>query len=228
MNHLANLDLLTEIPNHQQGHHMQALIEQSKMDLSRQAFSALSASQILDSSDLDYMETACHQIPKEVIEIGDVGEQNFLSVGRFMEDKKGELPVYRNDPVGKTVVDILSSGKCREFFSGIMGGDYYIRRCQSNILQEGSFIGKHIDTYSNLEYTYSVVIQFGKDYEGGEFFVEYEGEELRIKTSYLDVLINKCEIPHGVDTVTKGKRSSLVFFLSKSPLDKPNLQNKQI
>lgn len=112
-----------------------------------------------------------------------------------MEDQKGQLPVYRNDPWGKRVVEILSSGKSREFFNGIMGEECFIRRCQANQLEAGNFIGKHIDTYSNLEYRYSVVIQFGKDYGGGEFFVDYEGKEHQLKTGYADVLINRCEIP---------------------------------
>ncbi|WP_253450934.1 2OG-Fe(II) oxygenase [Halomonas sp. Y3] len=207
---------------------MQQLIEKSRFGLASKAFFEMSAKDILDDEELGYLERSCDEIPKEIIEIGDVGESNRLAVGRFMEDKKGEVPVYRNDPVGKAVVDILSSGKCKEFFSGIMGGEYFIRRCQSNILDEGCFIGKHIDTYSNFEYKYSVVVQFGKDYEGGEFFVDYEGKEYVTKTSYLDVLVNKCEVPHGVRAVTEGKRTSLVFFLSKSPLGQANLINKQI
>lgn len=207
---------------------MQETIQTASQQLNSSAYAALNAAQLFSREDLAYMEEACQVIPKTIIEIGDVGEQNFLSVGRFMEDIKGQLPVYRNDPWGKRVVEILSSGKSREFFNGIMGGECYIRRCQANKLEAGNFIGKHIDTYSNLEYRYSVVIQFGKDYDGGEFFVDYEGKEALLKTGYADVLINRCEIPHGVRKVESGTRTSLVFFLSTSPLDKPNLNNKQI
>ncbi|MEE1925752.1 2OG-Fe(II) oxygenase [Pseudomonas sp. 148P] len=207
---------------------MQETIQTASQQLNSSAYAALNAAQLFSREDLAYMEEACQVIPKTIIEIGDVGEQNFLSVGRFMEDQKGQLPVYRNDPWGKRVVEILSSGKSREFFNGIMGGECYIRRCQANKLEAGNFIGKHIDTYSNLEYRYSVVIQFGKDYDGGEFFVDYDGKEALLKTGYVDVLINRCEIPHGVRKVESGTRTSLVFFLSTSPLDKPNLNNKQI
>lgn len=207
---------------------MQETIQAASQQLDSSAYAALNAAQLFTREELAYMEEACQVIPKTIIEIGDVGEQNFLSVGRFMEDQKGQLPVYRNDPWGKKVVEILSSGKSREFFNGIMGGECYIRRCQANQLEAGNFIGKHIDTYSNLEYRYSVVIQFGKEYGGGEFFVDYEGKEATLKTDYADVLINRCEIPHGVHKVESGTRTSLVFFLSKSPLDKPNLNNKQI
>ncbi|WPO98685.1 2OG-Fe(II) oxygenase [Pseudomonas sp. HR96] len=207
---------------------MQETIRTANQQLRTQAYASLEATQLFSLQDLDYLETACQAIPKTLIEIGDVGEENFLAVGRFMEDQKGQLPVYRNDPHGQQVVDILLSGKGREFFDGIMEGECFIRRCQSNQLEAGNFIGKHIDTYSNLEYRYSVVIQFGKDYEGGEFFIEHEGRESQFKTSYASVLINRCEIPHGVRKVQSGTRTSLVFFLSTSPLDRPNLNNKQI
>ena len=209
-------------------HDLAQAIDTAKHQLDTYAYASLKASLLFTEDELRYMDDACQVIPKTIIEIGDVGEENFLSVGRFMEDQKGQLPVYRNDPYGRQVVDILSSGKARAFFDGVMENTCYIRRCQANTLEAGNFIGKHIDTYSNLEYRYSVVIQFGKQYDGGEFFVEYQGGELETKTGYADVLINRCEIPHGVRKVESGKRSSLVFFLSTSPLHKPNLHNKQI
>jgi len=207
---------------------MENAIQNANLSLHENAYAAFKAQMLFTEEEISYLEQACQVIPKTIIEIGDVGEQNYLSVGRFMEDQKGQLPQYRNDPYGKKVVDILSSGKSREFFNGIMEGECFIRRCQSNLLEAGNFIGKHIDTYSNLEYRYSVVIQFGKQYEGGEFFIEHNGQESVLKTTYADVLINRCEIPHGVRKVESGTRSSLVFFLSTSPLHEPNLNNKQI
>ncbi|NIM40167.1 MAG: 2OG-Fe(II) oxygenase [Hydrogenophaga sp.] len=160
--------------------------------------------------------------------MGDVGEHNHLDVGRFMEDKKEQTPVFRNDPLGREVIERLNQGRCRELLSALMEGEFYIRRCQANVLREGGFIGKHIDTHSNLDYRYSCVIQFGEAYEGGEFFIEHEGREHQIRTGYADFLINRCEIPHGVRTVRGGSRTSLVFFLSKSPLSQPNHHHKQI
>lgn len=197
-------------------------------DLTNKAFASLSANDLFSDNEIDYLASACETVPKEIIEIGDVGEKNRLAVGRFMVDKKGELPAYCNDPLGKRVVDILSSGKCGEFFKEVMGGDYFIRRCQANMMMEGGFIGKHIDTYSNFDYRYSVVIQFGQSYDGGTFFVDFEGDIKKVKTSFADMIINRCEIPHGVEPVTAGKRMSLVFFLSTSSLDMKNLENNQI
>ncbi len=109
-----------------------------------------------------------------------------------------------------------------------MGGEFFIRRCQANVLKQGSFIGKHIDTYSNLDYRYSCVIRFGRHYEGGEFFVELEGQEREIRTGYAEFLINCCEIPHGVRRVYSGNRTSLVFFLSQPPLSHAITHHKQI
>jgi hypothetical protein len=207
---------------------MQTHIERAQADLRSLAYARLGARDLFSGQQLAFMAQACADVPKEQVGIGDVGERNNLDVGRFMEDKKDELPVYRNDPIGRVVVELLNMGKCREFLSGLMHGEYYIRRCQANVLRQGCFIGKHIDTYSNLDYRYSCVIQFGKEYEGGEFFIEVDGIERDVKSHYADFLVNRCEIPHGVRTVKAGKRTSLVFFLSKTPLSVPNTNHKQI
>jgi hypothetical protein len=207
---------------------MKDIIKNASKDIEQTAFARLDGRELFSAADLEFFHRACEQVPKELIRVGDVGEQNDLDVGRFMEDKKEQLPVYRNDPLGKEVVDRLNQGNCRELLSALMGGNYYIRRCQANVLREGSFIGKHIDTYSNLDYRYSCVIQFGRDYAGGEFFVEFNGKEQEISTGYGEFLVNRCEIPHGVRRVLGGNRTSLVFFLSESPLSTPNTQHKQI
>jgi hypothetical protein len=207
---------------------MNEIIKQAQKQLEQLNYALLSANDIFLQNELSRMAHSCAEVPKELIRIGDVGEQNDLDVGRFMEDKKEQLPIYRNEPMGSEIVGILNRGKCRELLSGLMGGDYYIRRCQSNVLRDGNFIGKHIDTYSNLDYQYSCVIQFGEHYDGGEFFIEVDGKDREIKTKYCDFLVNRCEIPHGVRLVTGGNRTSLVFFLSKSPLSKTNTNHKQI
>lgn len=207
---------------------MKDIIEAAQHDIEHKAFAYLSGRHLFTDEDLQFFRDACEKVPKELIRIGDVGEQNNLDVGRFMEDKKEQVPVYRNDPLGQQVVERLNSGRCRELLSAMMGGEFYIRRCQANVLHEGSFIGKHIDTYSNLDYRYSCVLQFGEDYEGGEFFVDFNGKEQEIRTDYADFLVNRCEIPHGVRTVRGGNRTSLVFFLSKSPLSRANTDHKQI
>jgi len=207
---------------------MQNIVNSTLNDLDSKAYACLNGRALFSDEELRFMNEACIGVPKELIKIGDVGEQNHLDVGRFMEDKKEQIPVYRNDPVGRQVIDILSRGRCREFLSHLMGGDFYIRRCQVNVLRDGCFIGKHVDTYSNLDYRYSCVIQFGEGYNGGEFFIEHEGTEREICTNYADFLVNRCEIPHGVRKVTGGNRISLVFFLSKSPLSEANTNHKQI
>jgi hypothetical protein len=207
---------------------MKDIINTATRDIQTHAYAWLNGRELFSEEDLEFFHRACETVPKELIRVGDVGEHNNLDVGRFMEDRKEELPVYRNDPLGKNVVDRLNQGHCRDLLSALMGGEYYIRRCQANVLRDGSFIGKHIDTYSNLDYRYSCVIQFGHQYEGGEFFVDYKGKEREIRTGYGDFLVNRCEIPHGVRQVRGGNRTSLVFFLSKSQLSQPNTHHKQI
>ncbi len=207
---------------------MQDLINSTIDSLKSNAFARIHGETLFSSEDLQYLHQACESVPKELIRIGDVGEENNLDVGRFMEDRKEETPAYRNSPLGQGVVDRLNNGRCKQLLRSVMEGDFYIRRCQANLLGHGSFIGKHIDTYSNLDYLYSCVLQFGNEYEGGEFFVDHNGQEQEIRTGYGDFLINRCEIPHGVRRVTAGKRMSLVFFLSKSPLTSPNTHHKQV
>jgi hypothetical protein len=191
---------------------MQARIEKAQADLRSLAYARLGARDLFSGQQLAFMAQACADVPKEPIGRGDVG--------RFMEDKK--------DPIGRVVVELLNMGKCREFLSGLMDGEYYVLHCQANLLRQGGFIGKHIDTCSNLDCRYSCVIQFGREYEGGEFFIETDGVEQEIKTHYADFLVNRCEVPHGVRAVKAGNRTSLVFFLSKTPLSMPNHNHADI
>ena len=207
---------------------MSNLVDISNEQLSQNAYAKFSAELLFTEDQLKEMEYLVDVVPKEKVLIGDVGDDNCLLVGRFMQDKKNELPIISNGDMGKKMLSILNSSNVKNYFDSLINTDSYIRRCQANILTEGSHIGVHIDTYSNMDYIYSVVVQFGKDYEGGEFFVHYNNNEHSIKTTYHDVLINKCEIPHGVKKVLGGNRKSLVFFVSDAPLTKYNEDNHQI
>jgi hypothetical protein len=71
------------------------------------------------------------------------------------------------------------------------------------------------------------VIQLGKQYQGSELLLEHEGRESQLKSGYADVLINRCEIPHGVNRVQSGTRASLVFFLSTPPWTNPTCTTRK-
>ncbi len=197
-------------------------------DLLLDGYSQFSAKDLFTKEQLDLLELNSSIVPKEQIMIGDVGEKNYLDVGRFMNDIKGEKPSVVNASYANEVLSVLNSEKSKLLFNEIIGGDFYVRRCQLNVMKEGSFIGKHTDTDSNEDYIYSIVIQFSNEYQGGEFFVDFRGEEVDLKTTKYDLLINRCEIPHGVRKVKSGTRSTLVLFLSKKDLYHKNMRNKQI
>lgn len=199
-----------------------------KKTLSNAAFARFTADKLFSRDDFARLERLAQIVPKREIRIGDVGEENNLDVGRFMVDRKGELPVPCNEPLGSEALSLLSGPRARSLFTCIMDGAYWIRRCQANRLRAGCFIGRHVDTYSNFDYRYSVVLQFSRDFSGGSFFVEQAGRDTEIHTQHADVLINRCEVPHGVRRVTAGDRLSMVFFLSSSPPDVPNLHHRQI
>jgi len=191
-------------------------------------YSQFSAKDLFTKQQLDILELTSSVVPKEKIIVGDVGEKNYLEVGRFMTDIKDEYPSLVNTRYANDVLSVLNSRESKSLFYTIIGGDYYVRRCQLNVMSEGSFIGKHTDTDSNEDYIYSIVIQFSDDYEGGEFFIDFRGKEINLKTNKYDLLINRCEIPHGVRKIKSGIRSTLVLFLSKKDLSQKNLYNKQI
>lgn len=207
---------------------MKKLLSLTKTQLRERAYANFKATQIFSNEQLERMNHLVDVVPKKKVTLGDVGDDNNLLVGRFMNDEGGKCPQVMNGDMGEEMLRILNASSSKEYFRKLLRKDYFIRRCQANILTEGSHIGTHIDTYSNSDYILSVVIQFGKEYEGGEFYINYHGKETFIKTSYGDVLINKCEIPHGVKKVNSGHRKTLVFFISDKPLEFPNTENNQI
>ena len=105
-----------------------------------------------------------------------------------------------------------------DFFKLLLGTeDLYIRRVQVNTMEIDCFVGYHLDVDSNPEYEFSVILQLGKEYSGGEFVV-YDGDQPAqiYKPWYRSITISNCQYPHEVKKVTKGKRVSLVYFISRN------------
>jgi hypothetical protein len=159
--------------------------------------------------------TSRNAIPYERVTLGDADEPNFVEVGRFMTDV--EAPALVNRPVSDELMSIIGSPKMMKLYSQALGvDDLYIRRCQVNFYNQGSFVGLHLDTDSNPDYLSPVVLQFSGDYEGGDYVVHLEklGPQ-RYRTGRYSLLISRCDLPHEVTQVTRGTRKSLVFFLSR-------------
>lgn len=153
-------------------------------------------------------------VPYEHVRIGDAGEENFVDVARFMTDV--EQPSLVNEEAANEVLAILGSPKMMQFYDQVVGTNLVIRRCQVNLLHKGGFVGFHLDTDSNPDYTSPVVIQFSSDYEGGNYVVHHpvhSAQEFRMPR--YSMIISSCNLPHEVSEVTSGRRKSLVYFLSK-------------
>ena len=170
----------------------------------------------LDAAEWDLLNqlSSPPHVPYEHILVGDAGEPNYVDVARFMTDV--ERPEYVNPAVSHQVMDILGQPKMMEFFRQVLGrDDLVIRRCQVNLLGEGGFVGLHLDTDSNPDYLSPVVLQFSSDFEGGEYVVHHHtiGKQA-FKSRCYNMIISRCNLPHEVTKVTKGRRKSLVFFMS--------------
>lgn len=155
-------------------------------------------------------------LPWEKILIGDADERNDLLVGRFMTDI--DIPRYVNTPLSNRLEDVVCNAALWNFFSELFGGEaFYLRRMQVNKMREDSFIGLHLDIDSNPDYLYSIVLQLGQNFSGGEFTVYNSGGIVsdKIQPALGSVIISDCTFAHEVNTVLKGDRISLVFFVSK-------------
>ncbi len=167
------------------------------------------------NKEIKELETACEQVKKEFIRIGDAGEYNHLWVGRFLSDK--DRPRILNKNIAIRVLEILSSEKVKKFVKNIINFDdeLYLRRVQYNKIEPECYIGYHLDIDSNPDYLCACVIQLGKEYSGGKYRV-YQKDKTFIdyKSEYRSLIISDCNYPHEVTKVTEGSRQSLVFFFS--------------
>jgi predicted 2-oxoglutarate/Fe(II)-dependent dioxygenase YbiX len=103
----------------------------------------------------------------------------------------------------------------REFYDQVVGSDLVIRRCQVNLLHKGGFVGFHLDTDSNPDYTSPIVIQFSSEYSGGDYVVHHPVHSAQeFSMPRYSMIISSCNLPHEVTEVTSGRRKSLVYFLS--------------
>ena len=99
-----------------------------------------------------------------------------------------------------------------------------IRRAQVNRMEVGGFAGRHLDVASNPNYEYSIALQFGESFQGGEFVVYPPNGQAPVvlKPTLYSMTISNCRFPHEVREVTFGVRVSLVYFVSHSHGANPN------
>ena len=176
-------------------------------------------SHFISEESLTSIESHLQRLPLESITVGDAGEINNCQVGRLVEDIPGKLPTILNSPFSDSVLSNFTCNKAVEFFEQfVLSSDQIVRRCQVNLLGEGSFVGRHLDVDSNPDYDIAAVLQLGSSFEGGDFVV-YKDKSLTsdtqiISPQYGSLTVSFCNYEHEVKEVTKGLRSSLVAFIS--------------
>lgn len=170
---------------------------------------------IIDEADIRELERLSERLPYEWVEVGDAGEPNRVGVGRFMIDV--EEPQLVNRPSSERALKVVSKPEYMARYCALLDADQlYIRRMQVNCLEPGGFVGMHLDTDSNPDYRAAVVLQFGRDFEGGEYAI-YDGDQVKWeqKPPHYSTIVSQSEFPHEVRTVVSGHRTALVFFLSE-------------
>lgn len=178
-------------------------------------------SHFLTKNEVNLIEKRLKDFPLENISYGDAGELNRCFVGRLVEDLPNTLPKILNPKLSPSILNFFKTTVAKEFFSDFLDKSYEqtIRRCQFNLLEKDSFIGRHLDTDSNPDYQIACVLQLGRNYSGGEFLVypdknSNENEAQKIKAEYGSLTISYCDIEHEVRPVLCGIRTSLVAFIS--------------
>jgi hypothetical protein len=166
---------------------------------------------------LSSLEQMCEDVPKEFVEIGDAGEENYLSVGRFQTDI--DRPKLVNKKFSNIVMPILENKSLMSFIKEVIdiNKKLFVRRVQFNEIGKDCFICYHLDVDSNPDYLAACVIQFGTGYEGGAYRVykpDSKDKFIDYRCDRYSLIISNCLYPHEVTKVTAGSRKSLVFFIS--------------
>ncbi len=172
------------------------------------------------------LEELIAKLPYEYVSTGDAGEDNSVEVGRLMTDIKN--PKIVNESISKLALDILNQEEHLKFYKKLLNkNEIYLRRAQVNKMHKGSFVGYHLDIDSNPDYLAAVVVQFGKNFKGGDYIV-YEDKKddvgLCYSPFYQSMIISNCKYPHEVSKIVNGTRVSLVYFLCAHKDE--NLRNK--
>lgn len=192
------------------------MIINTKQEFERQGSLLFNENELpLTDAEWQRMETLLDEVKYEHIVGGDAGEGHSVRVCRFYNDvdKPVALHAYSEE-----ISRIVMSTKMMNFYKKILGSDELcLRRCQANRLQQGDYIGVHVDQDSNPDYFATVVFHFDANYKGGDFITrDQQRGDHHYSPKQRAVLINDCSIPHEVSIVESGQRITLACFLSKN------------
>lgn len=174
---------------------------------------------LFQQAELPLSENEWHQLEKLIDEVdhehvvgGDAGEGHSVWVCRFYNDVTQPEALHARS---QELSSIIMSQKMRTLYSHFTGTDQLcLRRCQSNVLREGDYIGIHKDQDSNLDYLATIVFYLSPADVGGEFITHDHSGAKSYRPSKGMALVNNCSIPHEVARIEKGERKTLACFLS--------------
>jgi hypothetical protein len=194
-----------------------SLIPKYRAELSATGTILLTPDTLFSSDELSMLDSLQANIPEEKVQKGDADDDHNIFVKRIRVDHPGCNPTTVNGQASEQIIEILEQRERTCAVRKIFGvrSDFTIRRCQMHRMVPGSFVGVHLDAESDPDFEYSVIIQLGKDFDGGEFVVYPNERETQIfKPTYGTVLITTCKFRHEVKTVRTRERRSLVYFYS--------------
>ena len=173
---------------------------------------------IFSAEEVERLDAIQSSIPEEKVSNGDADDNHDIYIRRIVTDNAGEFPKRVNQPFSDQILEILSDEKRRTLFAKIFDStsEYFIRRCQMNRLIEGSYVGLHLDAESNPDNEFSVIVQLGRYFQGGEFVIYPDDRDKQVfSPKHGTVLITTCRFRHEVTKVLANERKSLVYFYSK-------------
>lgn len=179
--------------------------------------------------ELERIHALQSHFPEERVSGGDAHDEQDIYVRRILTDRVGEVPSLTLEPYASEIMAILDDEPRKRAFATLLGSseEYFIRRCQTHRMAVGSYLGAHIDVESNPHNEFSVVIQLGRGFEGGEFVVHPEGRDAEIyATEYGSVLVTACTLRHEVWKVRSRERHSVAYFYSR--YRGPNLRDDSV
>ena len=136
---------------------------------------------------------------------------NFLTIDRDIRDvKRMLLPIYK-DIGGRLAAAGLSANSQRWNFD-ITHSD----QAEFLVYNPNGKYTKHIDTFlqaGKVCRKLTVLAFLNDDFEGGRFFIDIENERFYPEQKKGTVIVFPSFLPHGVETVNKGVRYSVVCWM---------------
>lgn len=175
---------------------------------------------IFDDSQWTTLEILIREISSkpdllEVISTGQgvLQQANFsLYLYRFISRQNGVSSVIGSEYT-KIILQLIADSNLMTQINNLAQQNLRILRMQLNVMNEGGFVGLHIDYDSDPAYVFSVMIQVGSEYSGGNFIIYNEdGKSKVIQRTNRSIMVMSSLSPHKVEHIQKGFRYTVCLF----------------